>query len=62
MTNDDDIPVKEGDMKMAVAGVVAVISIASLAIIVTSQMGIEMTEGTTGLFMAAITGIVALAK
>lgn len=59
---DEEIIEKIGDMKMAVAGVVMVVSIATLAVIVSAQMGIELSEGTTGLFMAAITGIVALAK
>lgn len=53
---------KTGDMKMAVVGVVLVVGIATLAIIVSAQMGIELTDGTIGLFIAAITGIVALAK
>lgn len=62
MTGDDQEIEKTGDMRVATAGVVAVVGIGSLAIIVSGQMGIEMSEGTTGLFMAAITGIVALAK
>lgn len=53
---------KTGDMKMAVVGVVLVVGIATLAIIVSAQMRIELTDGTIGLFIAAITGIVALAK
>ena len=53
---------KTNDMKAAVAGVVAIVGIGTLAIIVSAQMGIEMSESTVGMFMAAITGIVALAK
>lgn len=63
---DDEIIVeetpKEGDMKTAVVGVISVVGIAMVTIIACGQVGIELTEGTTGLFMAAITGIVALAK
>ena len=50
------------DMKMAVVGVVSVAAIAALVVGIASQQGIELSEGTLGLFMAAITGIVALAK
>lgn len=60
--DDEEIIEKTSDMKMAVVGVVMVVSIATLAVIASAQMGIELSEGTTGLFMAAITGIVALAK
>lgn len=58
----EQIEEKTNDMKAAVAGVVAIVGIGTLAVIVSAQMGIEMSESTVGMFMAAITGIVALAK
>lgn len=64
MTDELDKVITENpsDMKIAVVGVISVISVAALTIAVTGQLGIELSETSTGLFMAAITGIVALAK